>query len=154
MEGRSHTVYQIMEALTNISNYGNAHKYAKLRKCSQIPKDERAHKCVKLRKRSQIFQITGAITNMPNSGSTHKYAKLRKRSQICQMKRSQICQTPEALTNMPNYRSAHKCAKLRKLTNHGIQYLPILSARLPSRMAPTRKPNIRADMVALAIQFL
>jgi hypothetical protein len=46
------------------------------------------------------------------------------------------------------------CQNTEELTNHGMQYLPILSARLPSRMAPTRKPNIRADMVALAIQFL
>jgi hypothetical protein len=50
---------------------------------------------------------------------------------------------------MPKYGRAHKY-----MLNDGMQYLPILSARLPSRMAPTRKPNIRADMVALAIQFL
>ncbi len=58
-------LFKITEALTNIQNYGSAHKY------------------VKLGKRSQIFKMTEAVTNIPNYGSAHKYAKFRKRSQIC-----------------------------------------------------------------------
>ncbi len=94
-----------MEALTNMPNFGSAHKYAKLRKPSQI--------CQIMEALTNM--LTEALTIMRNVGSAYKYVKLRKRSQICQnTERSQICQTPEALTNMPNYGSTHKYVKLRK----------------------------------------